>query len=73
MPLRYGSRCRPRNLREGTMVPLLCTCLLEVGPKLRPPEFWRLFLLVTFGAQQLRWFGDVRRNPPRLVPSLWFI
>ena len=30
MPLRYGSRCRPNNLREGAMVPLHGTCLLEV-------------------------------------------
>lgn len=25
------------------MVPLFCTCLFEVRPKFRPPEFWRLF------------------------------
>ena len=30
MPLWYGSRCRPNNLREGAMVPLHGTCLLEV-------------------------------------------
>ena len=30
MPLRYGSRCRANNLREGAMVPLHGTCLLEV-------------------------------------------
>jgi hypothetical protein len=30
MPLRYGSRCRPNNLREGAMVPLHGACLLEV-------------------------------------------
>jgi hypothetical protein len=23
------------------VVPLVCTCLLEVKPKLRPPKFWR--------------------------------
>jgi hypothetical protein len=28
--LRHGSRWRPNNLREGAMVPLLCTYLLEV-------------------------------------------
>jgi hypothetical protein len=27
---RQGSRCRPNNLREGAMVPLHGTCLLEV-------------------------------------------
>jgi hypothetical protein len=30
MPLRYRSRCRPNNLREGAMVPLHGTRLLEV-------------------------------------------
>ena len=30
MPLWYGSRCRANNLREGAMVPLHGTCLLEV-------------------------------------------
>jgi hypothetical protein len=51
------------------MVPLLCTCLLEVGPKLRPPEFWRLFLLVTFGRNSsggLAMFAAIRRaSSPR--------
>ena len=38
MPLRYGSRCRPNNLREGAMVPLLRTFLREARQKLRPSE-----------------------------------
>jgi len=51
------------------MVPLLCTCLREVRPKFRPPEFWRPFSLSLFGAQKTWQLGEVRGDPPRLVSA----
>jgi len=69
MPLRHRLRCRQSNLREGGMVPLLCTCLREVRPKFRPPELWRPFSLSLFRAQKTRQLGEVRGDPPRLVSA----
>ena len=46
MPLRYGGRCRPNNLREGAMVPLLRTFLREIKPRLAPTEILAAFFFV---------------------------
>jgi len=68
MPLRYGGRCRPNNLREGAMVPLLRTFLREIKPRLAPTENpGGLFLRHSFsgslaGAEATLNIRDIRKG-----------